>query len=165
MLNTGAKAALGGLAFGFALLLGGIAHQIIVGVALMAPLSEDAERLGYTLMSRGSLALVAAYVLVFASGLAFWRLGPFRLRRDRWFLVAFLCFYLWVPVDFYTISLDIQFAMGFDPSRPVSREMKDLFMSRQMSLGPVPLFMLAGYVAGLGMAVFRPALGKGRGGK
>jgi hypothetical protein len=109
--------------------------------------------------------LVAAYGLVFASGLAFWRLGPFQLRGDRWFLVAFLCFYLWVPIDFYTISLDIRFAMGFDPSRPVSRELKDLFMSRQMSLGPVPLLMLAGYVVGLDMAVFRPALGNGREGK
>jgi amino acid transporter len=163
MLNMKAKMALTGTVVGFSLLLGGIVHQIIVGVALMAPLGESAERFGYLLMSRGSMALIVAYVLVFVSGLAFWRNGPFRLRKDRWFAVAFFSFYLWFPVDVFTISLDIRFALGFDPSQALSQAQKELFLSRQMTLGPVPLIMLLGYALGLVMAIFRPSLGaKGR---
>lgn len=155
-MTTQAKIALYFLAMGIILLLGGIAYQIIVGVSTMAITDETVERFGYMVMSRGSILLIIAYAMVFFSGIAFWLLGPYKLKEDRWFLIAFLLFYIWLPVDLYTISLDIQFATRFDPNIPITNELKSLFLSRQQSLGPVPLLMLLGYLTAIGMIVFKP---------
>ncbi|HNT78915.1 MAG TPA: hypothetical protein PKH77_28240 [Anaerolineae bacterium] len=160
MMKTSAKIALYALVLGTALLLGGIAFQMVVGISLMSVTDTSAEVFGYTLMSRGSILLIVAYTLVFLSGIAFWRLGPYRLREDRWFRVAFLCFYIWVPVDIYTIVLDIRFAVRFDPHAPLTEELKALFMARQETLGPIPLLILLAYLVAIGMAIFRPQLGK-----
>jgi hypothetical protein len=155
-MNKPAKIALYFLVIGGALLLGGIASQMIVGISLMDVTDESVERFGYMVMSRGSIMLVAAYAMVFLSGIAFWLLGPYELKRDRWFLIAFLCFYIWLPVDIYTIILDIRFAVLFNPGEQLTEELKSLFMSRQQTLGPIPLIMLLGYLTAIGMAVFRP---------
>jgi len=159
-MNKPTKIAFYFLLLGAALLLGGIADQIVVGVSLMDVTEESVERFGYMLMSRGSILLIVAYVIVFLSGIAFWLLGPYKLRKDRWFLIAFLCFYFWLPVDIYTISLDIRFAALFDPVVPLTAELKSLFMSRQQTLGPIPLIMLLGYLISIGMAVFKPGSDK-----
>jgi len=160
LMKTSAKIALYVLVLGAALLLGGIAFQMVVGISLMSVTDKSAEMFGYTLMSRGSILLIVAYALVFFAGIAFWRLGPYRLREDRWFRVAFLCFYIWFPVDVYTIVLDIRFATRFDPHVPLTKELKALFMARQETLGPIPLLILLAYLLAIGMAIFRPRLGK-----
>ena len=113
MMNTPAKVALYALILGGALLLGGIAFQMVIGISLLNVTSESVERFGYMLMSRGSMVLITAYATVFVSGIAFWILGPHALRKEHWFWVACLMFYGWVPVDVYTIVLDIRFAMVF----------------------------------------------------
>jgi len=151
-----AKIALYFLTIGITLLLGGIAHQIMVGISTMGVTDEPVERFGYLLMSRGSILLIVAYVIVFFSGLAFWLLGPYKLKSDRWFLIAFLLFYIWLPVDIYTMSLDIRFALLFNPNVPLTNYLKALFLSRQQSLGPIPLIMLLGYLTAIGMIVFKP---------
>jgi len=156
MMTKQAKIALYFLVIGMSLLLGGIAYQIMVGVSTMSITDEPIERFGYLLMSRGSILLIVAYAIVFFSGLAFWLLGPYKLRNDRWFLIAFLLFYIWLPVDIYTISLDIRFALFFNPNVPITNDLKSLFLSRQQSLGPIPLIMLLGYLTAIGMIVFKP---------
>ena len=158
MMDTKTKFALYFLVLGVVLLLGGIAHQIIVGVSLMDVTDPKVEQYGFMLMSRGSIALIGAYALTFVAGLFFWWWGPFSLRTDRWFLGAFFLFYIWFPVDIYTIILDLQFAILFDPSQPLTDELRALFFSRQTSLGPIPLMMLVGYLAAIGLAVFQPKL-------
>lgn len=160
-LSLPVKVALYVLILGAALLLGGIAFQMIIGISLMSVTDRGAEVFGYTLMSRGSILLIVAYAMVFVSGIAVWLLGPSTLREDRWFRLAMLCFYIWVPVDIYTITLDLRFAAQFDPGAPLTEELKALFMSRQASLGPIPLIMLVAYLTAIGMAVFRPRLGQG----
>jgi hypothetical protein len=159
-MNKSAKIALYFLTIGAALLLGGIAFQMVIGISLMSVVEENVEKFGYTLMSRGSIVLIVAYSLVFLSGIVFWLRGPFSLKKDRWFLIAFLCFYIWFPVDIYTISLDIRFATLFDPSLPLTNELKSLFMSRQQSLGPIPLFTLLAYLTAIGMVIFKPRFKK-----
>jgi len=158
VLSKRAKIVLYVLLVGGAIFLGGIAYQILVGVSTMMVTEEAAELFGYTLMSRGSLLIILGYVVVFISGILFWLWGPYRLKQDRWFLIAFLLFYIWLPIDIYTISLDLQFAMQFDPLQPLTQELKNLFLSRQQSLGPIPLIQLLGYLVSIGLAVFRPQL-------
>jgi hypothetical protein len=160
--NKLAKIALYFLLLGAALLLGGIALQMVTGISVMNVTDPAAEKFGFMLMSRGSLVLIAAYAMVFVSGIAFWLLGPYKLTRDRWFLVTFLLFYIWTPVDIYTISLDIRFAMLFDPTGPLPDALKALFLSRWETLGPIPLIALVGYLTAIGLAIFKPRSGKQR---
>jgi hypothetical protein len=163
MMNKLAKMALYTLILGGALLLGGIAFQMIIGISLMNVTDGGIERFGYMLMSRGSMLLIVAYVTVFVSGITLWIFGPHTLRRERWFRVALLLFYIWVPVDMYTIILDIRFAVLFNPQARLTEEMKGLFMSRQRTLGPIPLLILLGYLIAIGLVAFQPQLGHERG--
>ena len=161
-MNQSARISLYFLALGASLLLGGIAFQMVIGISLMSVVDESAERFGFALMSRGSILLIIAYALVFVSGIVFWLRGPYSLRKDRWFLVAFFCFYGWVPIDLYTIGLDIRFAALFNPNAPLTNELKSLFLSRSQSLGPIPLFILLGYLMAIGLIIFKPGIIKGR---
>ncbi|MBN1302975.1 MAG: hypothetical protein JXA13_00965 [Anaerolineales bacterium] len=156
--NNSAKTALFGLVLGVILLIGGIPFQIILGLG-SAGANGEVEKLVYHLMSQGSMVLVAAYILTFVSGIAFWLLGPYSLKRDRWFLIAFLTFYLWLPLDWYFISLDLRFALTFDPALPLTSELEQLFDARE-AFTPLPVLTLLGYLVGIGMAVFQPELSR-----
>ncbi|MFZ6030275.1 MAG: hypothetical protein ACOYYS_21380 [Chloroflexota bacterium] len=155
-LRLPAKMALFGLIVGTIVLLGGIPFQIIIGLGRVTPDSQ-AEKLAYQMMSQGSLALVGGYILVFISGIAFWLLGPYRRRPPRWFLIAFLAFYAWLPLDWYFIACDIRFALAFDRGQPLTHELKRLFDARQ-AFAPLPLLALLGYLVAIAMAVFQPTL-------
>jgi hypothetical protein len=157
-MTTPARISLYGVLLGTVVLLGGIPFQIIVGLARIGT-SGETEKLVYQLMSRGSLVLVAGYILLFVSGIAFWRLGPYSLKRERWFLVAFLAFYIWLPLDWYFISCDLRFALGFDPALPLTYELKQLFDAREAFI-PLPLLTLIGYLVAIGMSIFRPRLSR-----
>ena len=155
-----AKISLCTLIIGSFLLLGGIAFQMLIGISTMLISDTSMEQFGYTLMSRGSIMLIIAYCTVFISGLIFWQTGPFKLKKDRWFLVCFILFYHWLPVDIYTIVLDIKFAILFDPKIVITQELKDMFLMRQTTLGPIPLIMLICYLVTIGLAIFKPKLKK-----
>jgi hypothetical protein len=155
-LSSPAKIALFGVILGTVLLLGGIPFQIILGLGRVDT-SGVAEKLVYHMMSQGSLVLIAGYVLLFVSGIAFWLLGPYSFKRERWFLVAFLAFYVWLPLDWYFISLDLRFALGFGPNLPLTDELKLLFDARE-AFAPLPLLTLLGYLVAIGMAIFQPKL-------
>jgi hypothetical protein len=133
---------------------------MVIGISLMSVVDESAERFGFALMSRGSIVLIAAYAMVFLSGIAFWLRGPYSVKKDRWFLAAVICFYGWVPIDLYTIGLDLRFAALFDPNAPLTDALRSLFLSRQQSLGPIPLFILLAYLTAIGLSIFRPGSAK-----
>jgi hypothetical protein len=155
-MNRTAKTILFILIIGAFLLLGGIAFQMLIGISTMLASNSVMEQFGYTLMSRGSIMLIIAYSIVFISGLIFWQKGPYKLKKDKWFLISFLLFYIWLPVDIYTIILDIKFAVLFDSNIPITEELKSLFLKRQTTLGPIPLFMLLGYLTAIGFSIFKP---------
>lgn len=159
-MKKSAKTSLYFLVLGAFLLLGGIAFQMLIGISTMMTTDKLMEQFGFILMSRGSIMLIIAYSMVFVSGIVFWLTGPYKLNKDRWFLFSFLLFYMWLPVDIYTIVLDIKFACLFNPDVPITNELKDLFMKRQTTLGPIPLIMLLGYLTSIGFAVFKPSLKK-----
>ncbi len=155
-MNRLSKLSLYFLIMGAMVLLGGIAFQMLIGISTMLVSNTVMEQFGYTLMSRGSIILIIAYVIIFISGLIFWKSGPFKLKKDRWFLISFLLFYVWFPVDIYTIILDLKFAILFNPNILITDELKNLFLARQTTLGPIPLIMLLGYLVSIGFAIFRP---------
>lgn len=157
-MKISAKTSLYTLIVGVFLLLGGITFQMLIGISTMLISDVSMEQFGYTLMSRGSIILIAAYFLIFISGLIFWQTGPFKLKKDRWFLICFLLFYIWLPVDIYTFFLDIKFAILFDPQMAITQDLKNLFLIRQTALGPIPPIMLMGYLAAVGLAIFKPKL-------
>lgn len=159
-MKVSAKISLYFLIIGSFLLLGGIAFQMLIGISTMQLTDKSLEQYGFTLMSRGSIMLIVAYCIVFISGILFWLSGPYGFKKDKWFLVSFLLFYIWFPVDLYTIILDIKFVLLFNPDIPITDELKDLFLSRQTTLGPIPSIMLLGYLTSIGFAVFRPRLKK-----
>lgn len=150
-----AKAALYFLLIGSMLLLGGIGFQMIVGISTMKVENELFERFGYILMSRGSIYLIIAYSIVFFSGIWFIINSPYSFKKNKFFKIILLCFYIWLPIDIYTISLDVRFFIDFNPSLPLTDELKALFLQRQTTLGPIPLIQLLSYLFALWIAIFK----------
>jgi hypothetical protein len=157
-MKKSAKITLFFLIIGGFLLLGGIAFQMLIGISTMLTSNLLMEQFGYTLMSRGSILLIVAYTIVFISGIIFLLIGPFSFKKNKWFLISFLLFYMWVPIDIYTIILDVKFAILFNPAIQITDELKELFLQRQKVLGPIPLLMLIGYLTSICFAIFRPEL-------
>ncbi len=145
--------------FSFILLFGGIIHQIVIGISMINISDELMEKGAYVLLSAGSIEIIVIYILFIASGILFTLFGPYKLNKDRWFLITFLLFVIWVPVDIYTISLDIRFAANFDIGKPLTNELKELFIARR-NLGPLPGLTLISYLVGIGFAIFKPNLKK-----
>lgn len=72
---------------------------MLIGISTMIIKNSIIEQFGYILMSRGSIMLIMAYLIVFISGLVFWEIGPYRLKEDKWFLISFLLFYIIYPFE------------------------------------------------------------------
>ena len=147
------------LALGFVLLLGGIAAQMVVGISTMG-VTGEMERFGMAVMSRVSQLLIVAYFMVFVSGVVLWLSSPTALKKKGWFRAALLLFYIWLPVDIYTIVLDIRFARLFDLNKPLTEELKALHFGRWQTLGILPLLALLGYLVAIALVVFRPQFKK-----
>ena len=98
---------------------------------------------------------IIAYTTIFTAGIWFYFSSPCNIIKHKWLRIAFLCFYLWLPVDIYTITLDVKFALSFNPNEIITQELKDLFLSRQTTLGPIPLIQLMSYLFALWIVVFK----------
>jgi hypothetical protein len=129
--------------------------QFIVGFTPLSPSHGSFTTIDYKFLTRSAMVHAAAYVVVFASGLIFCRFGPYDLRRDEWFRIAFLAFYLWIPVDLYLILSNLQFVRSFTATT-ASEKIVRFLTARQQMLGPIPFVMLLAYVTALALIIFKP---------
>jgi len=163
-MRQGSKASLFILIVGAFIWLGAVNVRAVIGNELLVfgtlgfkeNLNSDLEREIFRLISLSSLIVIGGYLTTFFSALAFVRTTPLRFKENGWLTMSALLFFIFSPVEFYTIFLDWRMiALDFFSS-PTLREFRVLFIHRLAALAGVPMIALLCYYTIIALAIWQP---------
>ncbi len=144
--------------------LGGINIRAMIGFDLLQAgtlefkpnIHPYVERAVFSLIAQSSLVVDTAYLFLWIAGILYLRLTPLRLRQNGWLLMCAILFYMFTPVEVYTMVLDFRLwrldAIGSNDLV----EFRKLFIHRLAALAGVPMIALLSYYTAILLAVFRP---------
>lgn len=144
--------------------LGGINIRALIGFNLLQTGTLDfkpnihpyVERIVFGLLAQSSIVIIYAYAAVWLSGLVFLKTTSLRLKEHGWLMMSAILFYLFTPVEVYTIVLDIKmWLLDYYGSNDLV-EFRKLFIHRLAALAGVPMIALLSYYTIIVLAVFRP---------
>lgn len=144
--------------------LGAVTARALIGNDILKPgtvefidfIDPRAEREVYRLISITSVAVMIGYAATVVSSMVFLATSPFRLKEHGWLLMSAILFYLFVPVEAYTLHLDWQMIyLEFYTTADLDA-FRSLFIARVKALQGVPLIAMLCYYTIIGLAVFQP---------
>jgi len=144
--------------------LGASMIRVIIGNVLLQTgtlefeeyLPPEAEREIFRLLSIVSLVVIAAYLIVLVSSFFFLRHKPLGLKQHGWLMMSVVLFYLFVPVEFFTMYLDGKMIYLEFFTTAERGQFRELFISRVAALAGVPFIAMLCYYTIIGLAVFQP---------
>lgn len=144
--------------------LGGIHIRAVIGNDLLQLgtlrfeeyISPDAEREVYRLLSFVSLIVICSYVVVLISTIVFLATSPFKLKEHGWLLMSAILFYVFVPVESFTIFLDAKMIYQEFFTTADNQVFRELFIARVAALAGTPLIALLCYYTIIGLVIFQP---------
>ena len=144
--------------------LGAANIRILVGNILLQTgtlnfeeyLPPDAEREIFRLLSIISLVVISGYAVALASSVVFLATMPFPLKEHGWLMMSAILFYIFVPVESFTMFLDgkmiyLEFFTTTD-----TQVFRELFIARIAALAGAPFIAGLCYYTIIGLAVFQP---------
>jgi len=144
--------------------LGGVNVRAIIGNELLKPgtlefeefLSPEAEREIFRLLSLTSLLIIGSYCVLFISSILFLVSSPYGMKEHGWLLMSAILFYVFVPVEAFTMYLDgkmiyLEFFTTVD-----NEVFRELFVRRMGALKGAPVVALLCYYTIVGLVVFQP---------
>ena len=154
----------------FVLVIGGIFWlgasniRVIVGNLLLQTgtlkfeeyLAPDAEREIFRLLSIISLVVNVAYVVTLASTVAFLSTMPFRLKEHGWLMMSVILFFLFVPVEVFTMYLDTKMIYLEFFTTTEREAFREIFIARVAALAGTPFIAALSYYTIIGLAIFQP---------
>jgi hypothetical protein len=149
--------------------LGGINVRSVIGFSLLQIGTLDfkpnihpyVERAVFGLVAQSSVVVNVAYIIVWVSGIVFLIKSNLRLRDNGWLMMCAILFYLFTPVEIYTMVLDIRMWLLDIAGSNDLVEFRKLFIHRLAALSGVPFIALLCYYTALFLVVFQP-LGRRR---
>ncbi|MBX2991507.1 MAG: hypothetical protein KF749_10120 [Bacteroidetes bacterium] len=118
--------------------------------------NPDAEREVYRLLSMMSVAVIGGYAIALTSSIVFMVSSPFRVKEHGWLLMSAILFYLFVPVEMYTLFLDWKMIYLEFFTTADNEMFREIFMARIRALQGIPLIAMLSYYTVIGLAVFQP---------
>jgi hypothetical protein len=119
-------------------------------------LPPEAEREIFRLLSISSVVVILSYCVVFFSSIVFLILSPFRLKEHGWLMMSAILFYLFVPVECFTMYLDGKMIYREFFTTADNEVFRELFIARVGALAGAPMIALMSYYTIIGLAVFQP---------
>ena len=116
----------------------------------------DAEREIYRLLSFASLSVICSYVVALGSSVVFLATSPFRLKEHGWLLMCAILFYLFVPVEIFTMVLDGRMIYKEFFTTADNEVFRELFLARIGALAGAPFVATLCYYTIIALAVFQP---------
>lgn len=144
--------------------LGGINIRALIGFNLLQTGTLDfkpnihpyVERIVFGLIAQSSIVVIYAYAAVWISGLVFLKTTSLRLKENGWLMMSAILFYLFTPVEIYTIVLDIKmWLLDYAGSNDLV-EFRKLFIHRLAALAGVPMIALLSYYTVIVLIVVQP---------
>ena len=126
------------------------------------------ERLLFQLLSASSAVVIGAYVVVLVSAIVALKRIPLRFKENGWLLMAAILFFMFVPVEVFTIYLDMEFIFDWLEARkaylsegPVAysayrTELRATLSHRIGALHGLPVMAVLSYFTALAVLIFRP---------
>ncbi len=144
--------------------LGGTNARAFIGNDMLKPgtvefeeyLSPDAEREVFRLISVSSVVIIVSYLLTLASSILFLATCPFRFKEHGWLLMSAILFYIFVPVEIYTMILDGKMIYKEFFTTADNAVFRELFVARVKALAGAPVIAVFCYYTVIGLAVFQP---------
>jgi hypothetical protein len=144
--------------------LGGINVRAMTGFDLLQIGTLDfkpnihpiVERAIFGVIARSSLIVNVAYIVAWIAATVFLRTTNLRFKEEGWLAMSAILFYLFTPVEIYTMILDWKlWYLDFIGSNDLV-EFRKLFIHRLAALAGVPMIALLSYYTIIGLAIFRP---------
>ncbi len=110
------------------------------GTLTMSPSVPPAvERYIYRQLAVQTLSMIPGYLLVLVGSIVFLARSPYRLKEHGWLMMSAILLFIFVPVEVYTMVLDVRMVvLEFFGSGPVE-EFRQLFLARMQALAGAPL--------------------------
>lgn len=164
MKTTVAKVSLVILSIAVIVWLGAVNIRAIIGSELLntgtlefvAHPEPAVEREIMHLVSYASLVVDGGYILTFLSAVVFLWATPLVLKREGWLLMSAILFFIFAPVEFYTISLDVKFFWNELFGSPEAGVLRELFVKRLSALSGAPLVAILCYYTIIPLVIWRP---------
>jgi hypothetical protein len=158
------KVALAAIVVGTIVWLGGINIRGMVGFDLLQVGTIDfkpnihpfVERAVYGLIAQSSMVIYVAYVIIWISGIIFLKTSPFRLKENGWLMTAAILFYMFTPVEIYSMVLDLKMWYIDHLGSNDLVEFRKLLIHRLAALSGVPMIALLSYYTAIVIAVLQP---------
>jgi hypothetical protein len=144
--------------------LGGVNARAIIGNELLKPgtlefeefLSPEAEREIFRLLSLTSLLIMASYCVLLISSILFLASSPYTMKEHGWLLMSAILFYVFVPVEAFTMYLDGKMIYQEFFTTVDNGVFRELFVRRMGALKGAPVVALLCYYTIVGLVVFQP---------
>lgn len=144
--------------------LGGINARALIGNDMLKPgtvefeeyLSPEAEREVFRLISVSSVVIIIAYIATLASSIVFLATSPFKFKDHGWLMMCTILFFMFVPVEVYTIIIDAKIIYKEFFTTAENAVFRELFIARVKALSGAPVIAMLCYYTAVGLAVFQP---------
>ena len=110
----------------------------------------------FKLLSYTSVLIMISYLVVLVSAIIFLKKCKINFKENPWLLMCSILFFVFVPVEFYTTYLDIQFYRLFLEHPPNHDGLLKLFGERIGFLKGVPWIAMLSYYTIILIAVMKP---------
>ncbi len=119
-------------------------------------LDAELEREVFRLISLSSVIVIGGYLGTFASAIVFVRTTAFPFKQNGWLMMSAILFFMFSPVEFYTLFLDWKMISLDFFSNPSLTDFRVLFIHRLAALAGVPMIALLSYYTIIGLVVWQP---------
>jgi len=144
--------------------LGCVNARAIIGNDLLKPgtlefeefLSPMAEREIFRLLSMTSVLIIGSYCVLFVSSIFFLVSSPYTMKEHGWLLMSAILFYVFVPVEVFTMYLDWKMIYQEFFTAVDNEAFRELFVRRMGALKGAPVVALLCYYTIVGLVVFQP---------
>ncbi len=119
-------------------------------------LASEAEREIFRLLSFTSLVVIISYIVALISSIVFLATSPLRMKEHGWLLISAILFYLFVPVELFTMYLDGQIIYQEFFTTADNNVFRELFIARVGALAGAPFIATLCYYTIVGLAIFQP---------
>jgi len=144
--------------------LGGLNIRAMVGFDMLQMGTLDfkpnihpyVERTVFSLIALSSIVIDIAYSIVWLAGILWLKTTKLSMRKNGWLMISAILFYMFTPVEVYTIILDLKmWYLDFLGSNDLV-EFRKLFIHRLGALSGVPMIAILSYYTIIVLAIFRP---------
>ena len=119
-------------------------------------IAPDAEREIFRLISFASLAIMMSYGVALVSSVVFLVKCPYKLKEHGWLMMSAILFYLFVPVETFTMYLDSKMVYAEFFTSADNGVFRVLFLARLGALAGTPFIATLCYYTIIGLAIFQP---------